>query len=191
MPENNQNQENKGEGTQGSRTEPYTNQQNNEPVVEIKFDEWLTKQEEPVRKAYELHVTGLKNTVQATRDERDALSKQIRDLLPKAEKGSELERSLAEFSAKLDASEKRAIFAEEAIKPEIGCSNPKAAYLLAVADGLFDKKGAPDWAGIKAAAPELFAKTNARSNAGNGTGSQPNGNLSMNDYIRQAAGHRI
>lgn len=185
MPEGQNNQTDKSQtGDQNIDAE------NNSQNQVIKFDEWLAKQEEPVRKAYEQHVTGLKNTVQATRDERDALSRQIRDLLPKAEKGSELERSLIDVAAKLDAAEKRAVFAEEASKPEIGCSNPKAAYLLAVADSLFDRKGSPDWTAIRAAAPELFTKTAARSNAGNGTSERQSTNLSMNDYIRQAAGHK-
>jgi hypothetical protein len=165
----------------------------NQPQIEVKFDDWLSKQDEPVRKAYESHVTGLKHTVQATRQERDDLAKQIKDLLPKAEKGSEVEKSLADITVKLEAAEKRAVFAEDAIKPDIGCSNPKAAYLLAIADGLFDKRGNPDWAAIKSAAPELFVKASPRlrTHAGDGTGTEPPNSLSMNDYIRQAAGHRI
>ena len=153
----------------------------------IKFAEWLASQDEAVRSAYDEHITGLKATVKATRDERDGLAKQIKDLLPKAEKGSELEKSLTEFGAKLEAAEKRASFFEDAVKPGIDCRNPKAAYALAVTDQLFDRKGSPDWAALKVAAPELFGKVIPPAHPGDGTGAIPK-NQDMNTFIRQAAG---
>jgi len=86
------------------------------------------------------------------------LSAQLKELLPKAEKGSELEAQLTETVSKLESAERRAAFAEQAIKPEVSCSNVKAAYALALADNLFDKDGNPDWTTIKQTAPELFRK---------------------------------
>jgi len=153
------------------------------------FDEWIGKQTDDVKNMYQTHVTGLQNTVKATRDERDALSKQIKDLLPKAEKGSELEKSLTEFGAKLEAAERRATFAEEAGKPEIGCLNTKAAYALAVADNLFDRHGNPDWKAIKEALPEVFGKPHANGHAGAGTDTTPP-KADMNDFILRAARRR-
>jgi hypothetical protein len=141
-----------------------------------------------VKALYSQHVTGLTNAVKATREERDALSKQIKDLLPKAEKGSELERSLVEFSGKLEIAEKRATFAEDAARPEIGCNNPKVAWLIAQSEGLFDKKGVADWAAIKQSAPELFRKPAAAGNAGAGTGNMPSGAPTMDQIIRGAFG---
>jgi hypothetical protein len=123
------------------------------------------------------------------RTERNELAKQIEEFQKKVEKGSELEKSLAEFSARLEISEKRASFFEEATRPGIDCRNPKVAYAVAVADDLFDKRGIPNWTAIKAAAPELFGVAAPRSNAGNGTGSPPK-NESMNDLIRRAAGRQ-
>ena len=153
----------------------------------IKFAEWLASQDEAVKTAYEEHITGLKATVKATRDERDGLAKQIKDLLPKAEKGSELEKSLTEFGAKLEAAEQRASFFEDAVRPGIDCRNPRVAYALAVADNLFDRKGAPDWTTLKAAAPELFGKITPPGNAGNGAGGAPPKNSDMNAAILRAA----
>jgi len=158
------------------------------PAVEpIKFDEWLPKQPKEIQAAFEEHVTGLKNTVKATRDERDGLAKQIKDLLPKAEKGSELEKSLIEFAGKLDAAEKRAAFFEDAIKPGIDCRSPKAAFILAVAENLFDRRGAPDWDALRKSYPELFGKVTAPAGGGNGNDNPPRQN-SMNDFILRAAG---
>jgi len=155
----------------------------------IQFDVWLGQQDEKVKAAYEEHVTGLKNTVKATREERDQFAKELRDAAGKVAKGSEAEKALNDMAAKYEVAERRASFYEEATRPEIGCRNPKVAFALAVADDLFDKKGIPNWTAIKAAAPELFGVAAPRSNAGNGTGSPPK-NESMNDLIRRAAGRQ-
>lgn len=170
--------------------EEAQNTNNQTETPEIKFGEWIATQDEHVRKAYENHTAGLMNTVKATRTERDEFAQQIRDLSAKAEKGSELEKLLTEATAKLDAAEKRAVFAEEANKPEIGCSNPKAAYLLAIAENLFDRKGNPDWTAIKAAAPELFRQAGTRTFAGDGTQAPPPAGATMNDFIRRSAGRK-
>lgn len=165
--------------------EQNINQNANEKIAN--WEEWINKQPDDIKGLYQGHVTGLQNTVKATRDERDALKQQIKDLLPKAEKGSELEKSLTDFSTKLEVAERRATFVEEAIKPEIGCRNPKAAYALASADNLFDRRGNPDWTAIKAAAPELFGAPSVNGNAGAGTDKQPPKG-GMNEFIRRAAG---
>lgn len=183
MPEEN-NANNTNNNPQGN---PPTNQQQTETTQET-WEGWLEKQEEHVRQLFETHVKGLKSTVQATRQERDDLARQVKELASKVEKGSEAEKALMEFSTRLETAEKRATFAEEAGKAEIGCMNPKAAWLIAQADGLFDKRGNPDWSAIKAAAPELFGKPAPRSNAGSGTGNPPPAAQTMNDFIRRAAG---
>ena len=151
------------------------------------WDAWIETQDETVKGLYESHITGLRSTVKATREERDTLAKKIKELSQKAEKGSEFEKSLAEFTSKLEQAERRATFIEESIKPEIGCRNPKAAYALAMADNLFDRKGAAAWSTIKAAAPELFRKPSVAGNAGSGTATPPS-KADMNAFIRRAAG---
>ena len=152
------------------------------------FEGFLGKQPKTVQELYSKHVTGLRNTVAATRQERDDLSKQIKELTQKAEKGSELERRLTEISQKLESAERKADFMEQAMKPEIGCRNPAVAYALATVNSLFNSKGVPDWNAVKLAAPELFGKEVPPAHAGEGTGSGPAGKADMNALIRRKAG---
>lgn len=158
-----------------------------QPIQPESFETWIGEQDETVKHLYEEHITGLRNTVKATRDERDSFKKQVEGALKEAEKGSQLEKSLSDTLSKLEVAERRATFFEDAIRPEIGCRNPKVAYALAVAEDLFGRNGAPDWNTIKATAPELFGTTTTRANAGNGT-EQPLKAQDMNLIIRQKAG---
>lgn len=166
------------------------NQQNVEitPPVENETFESLMEKDPKIKAAYEQHAAGLLNTVKATREERDSLKDQLKVLLPKAEKGSELEKSLTEFSGKLEAAERRATFFEESAKPGIDCRNPKAAYALATTLEAFDKKGNPDWSTLKAEAPELFGKVTPPAHGGSGANIPIDANT-INDSIRRAAGH--
>jgi len=150
-------------------TQQQTNQQTTQQQAKKSWDDVLKELPEDVKALYTEHHTGLQNSVKATRDERDDLAKQIKDLLPKAEKGSELEKSLTEALGKLDQADKRANFAEQAIKPEIGCRNVKAAFALATASDLFKKNGDPDWDALKKDAPELFGAVIPEGNGGSGT----------------------
>lgn len=152
------------------------------------FDSWLEGQDEPIKELVAARFQTLENTVKATRDERDGLSKQIRGLAKKADEGSEIRRSLEEASAKLEETERRADFLEQAIKPEVQCRNPRAAWVIAQNEGHFDKAGRPNWDAIKAEAPELFGVVSANANAGNGTGTPPPKTQDMNAFIRAAAG---
>lgn len=169
--------------TQNTQT-PSTEEGANQPES---FEAWLDTQDDSVKKMYGEHVAGLRNTVKATRDERDNYKSQLNDALKKVERGSEAEKSLQEALGRVEAIEKRAAFFEDALRPEIGCRNPKAAYALAVAENLFTRSGAPDWNAVKEAAPELFGTVAPRGTAGNGTTSPPKAQ-DMNTIIRQKAG---
>jgi hypothetical protein len=154
------------------------------------FDAWLGEQPEHVRKGYESKTQGLHSALESERTQRKQFSKELRDLTAKAEKGSEAEKTLGEMTSRLEQAEQRAAFYEEANRAEIACSNPRAAFLVAQAEGLFTKRGDPDWPAIKAAAPELFGrKTTPPGNAGSGNGAPP-AQATMNDYIRAATGRR-
>lgn len=162
-----------------------------EPVVV--WDTWIQGQSDEVKTAYATHTQGLRNTVQATRQERDALSQQLSQLQSALGKNSpdEAKRLIEQMTHDLDAANRRTAFVEEAVRPETGCTNPKAAYALAQAENLFDRRGNPDWAAIKAAAPELFGGRQGSQippgHAGAGTGIPPQ-DTSMNAFIRRAAG---
>jgi len=159
-----------------------------EGVTPATFEDWLEKQEPQVKELYETHSEALMNTVRATRKERDDLARQIKELAKTQAEGSEARKALDEMSVKLEVTEKKADFFEQAMKPELQCRNAKAAWLLAQASNLFDRKGNPDWDAIRAEAPELFGVNVANANAGAGTGNLPPAKKSMNDFIRQAAG---
>jgi len=172
--------------TPATNEQPPANQATPPPAdaTPATWEAFLEKQPAEVKALYTSHSQSLLNTVSATREERDAFKKQIKELMPKAEKGSELEKTLTEISAKLEVSERRASFLEDAVKPEIECRNPGAAWVIAKAQDLFTKNGQPDWKQIRAAAPELFGKAIANANAGNGTQQPPATKSNMNDFIR-------
>jgi hypothetical protein len=151
------------------------------------FDTWYAALDTTYKGLLDTHVNGLKSALNTERTNRADLAKQIKDLAAKAEKGSELEKQLGDASARLEAAERRATFAEDAIKPEIGCSNVKAAYALALAENLFDNRGRTDWQTLKTLAPELFRKPGLGSaDGGMGSGQMPK--MDMNATIRRAAG---
>lgn len=152
------------------------------------FDAWLGEQPEHVKKGYESKTQGLHSALEREREERKTVAKQVKELLPRAEKGSEAEKALGEMSTRLEQANQRAAFLEEAVRPEIGCANPKAAFLVAQADGLFKRSGEPDWIAIKQAAPELFARKVPPGHAGSGNGSSLAQKADMNAFIRAASG---
>lgn len=155
------------------------------------FDEYLSTLEEPIVKLYEENISGLKNALESERENRRKLSEQVKKLNPLAEKGSEIEQKLTETVKLLEEAEqrsvelqRRALFAEQAIRPEVSCSNVRAAYALAVSEGSFDRDGNPDWDRLREIAPELF-KTTSQTNAGNNSKPKPH---DINAAIRRAAG---
>lgn len=158
------------------------------PETPASFEAWLLTQDETVRGLYENHTKGLKSALDSERTQRGELAKQLKEAAGKAEKGSELEKALNDATARAEMAERQAAFYVDASKPEIGCSNARAAFAIAQADGLFDRRGNPDWAAIKAAAPELFGHRVAAGNAGAGTNKPADPARSMNAYIRRAAG---
>lgn len=160
----------------------------NSEATEFNFDTWLGEQDEHVRTGYEKHTAGLQSALAAERGQRKDFAKQLTDLTAKAEKGSEFEKALNETSSRLAETERQLEFVRDASKPEIGCTNPDLAYLVAQSKDLFSRTGAPDWAAIKANAPELFGRKTPPGNAGSGNGSPPAQGRSMNDFIRASAG---
>lgn len=187
MPEGIQNQ-NPGGDPQNKGQNDVQNNSNTQEKFE-NFEKFLEKQPAEVKILYENHTTSLRNAVRATRDERDTLFDQVKDLLKKVEKGSDAEKQLTDFQEKLENANKRADFLEEAIKPEIGCRNPKAAFALAETEGLFNSKGRADWVQIKKLAPELFGVPDVQGDAGSGTDHKAIGQ-DMNSIIRGMAGRK-
>jgi hypothetical protein len=163
--------------------------QGEQPVQDFDFDAWLGEQPEHVRKGYEGKTQGLHSALEKERDAAKGLSKELKRLTGLAEKGSESEKALGEMSTRLERAERERDFIRDASRPETGCSNPEAAFLVAQARDLFKRSGEPDWAEIKRVAPELFGTRKlATGNAGTGTQSPTPQTQSMNAFIRAASG---
>ena len=171
-------------------TPPAAEQTPQDAQPTFEFDSWFGKLPPHEQEGLDNHTAALRNALESERSQRKEFSKQLREVTAKAEKGGEAERMLTEMATRAEQAEQRAAFYEEAGRPEIGCSNPRAAFLVASAEGLFTKRGDPDWQAIKTAAPELFGrKATPPGNAGVGNGSPP-ATPSMNDYIRSATGRQ-
>jgi hypothetical protein len=171
-----------------------TQEQGQQPQGEtpVSFEDWLGKQDETTRKLYEEHTKGLKSALQGERDARKAetakLSRELREASKRLEEGSEARKALEGVTGQLEAAEARAAFYEEAIRPEIGCNNPRLAFIAAQDGGLIDGKGRISWDVLKAQFPELFRPKVPPASAGAGTQAQPPRSGGMNEFIRKAAG---
>jgi hypothetical protein len=169
----------------GSASAPAGDGDQGQSAGELSFDKWIESQDEKVKGLLEGHTKGLKSALDSERETRKGFEKQIKDLMGKAEKGSEAERQLGTLLEQAEATNRKAAFYEEA--HTAGIANLKLAFIVASTEGLFDKKGNVDFATMKTSYPELFAKPLIKGNAGEGTDSAPTGK-SMNDIIRRAAG---
>ncbi len=147
--------------------------------------------QEPEAQTFDLaYVKQLRQEAAEARTQKQELGRQVRDLLPKAEKGSELEKALEKLQGDLENERLRADFADAAVRPEIGCSNPRVAFLIAHDIAAIGARGRIDWDAIKQAAPELFLKRAPDGRAGVATGSPPVTKIDMNSLIRRAAGRQ-
>lgn len=177
-----------GGGAAGDGTGDGTPQTQGTQQQTQTFESWYGAADPSIKTLIDGHINGLKTALQTERQQRGTLASQINDLKPKAEKGSELERQLTALQATLAAAERRATFAEDALRPEVGCVNAKAAFALATAEELFDRQGRPDWNALRNMAPELFRKVGQTGSADGGAGNQQNARMGMNEIIRRAAG---
>ncbi|OQY95342.1 MAG: hypothetical protein B6D39_00150 [Anaerolineae bacterium UTCFX2] len=153
----------------------------------LSYEAWVKDQPEEIKTMLSGWERGLKTALDGERDARKGLEKQVRDLAGKAEKGSEAEKQLTQLADQITESDRRSDFYEAA--HAAGVTNLKLAYLVALHDDLFDKRGMVNFETMKGFYPELFGGQKLpKGNAGDGTGTSPTGKNSMNDYIRAAAG---
>lgn len=151
------------------------------------FETWLEKQPQDVKDLYDGHVKGLKTALKSEREARETKEAELRDMAKKAEKGSELEKALTKLADQEADANRRAEFYDAA--HAAGVKNLKLAYLVAVSEELFDRRGIVNFEELKKQYPELFGEAQKlKGNAGSGTGSKPPGQSSMNDWIRKKAG---
>jgi hypothetical protein len=154
----------------------------------VTFQEWIATQDDSVKKMLDDHVAGLKVVLAEQKQRGAELSKQLKEAMKATEAGSEARKALEGMTSQLEAAEQRATFFEEAAKPEIGCNNPRLAFIAAQDGGLIDGKGRVSWDVLKSQFPELFRLKVPPASAGAGTQASPPKNLGMNQFIRKAAG---
>ena len=154
---------------------------------ELTFDAWFEKQDEKVKGLLDGHTRSLKSALDSERGTRKDLEKQVRELASKADKGSAAETQLTALADKMSEADKKVEFFDAAHK--VGVTNLKLAYITAVTDDMFDKKGNVDFVKMKTAYPELFGTSKkAPGNAGEGTEGNTNVAADMNARIRRQAG---
>jgi len=187
MPEQGQQQQGQQQGQQQQEQQQQGQQQQEQQQQGMSYETWLEQQPTEVKRLLDTHTTGLKSALTGERTARSELAKQLREASVKLEKDSDARKGLEEASAKLELAERRMGFLEEGIKPEIGCTNPKLAWLVAQEGGLFDRHGGADWGAIRTVAPELFRKAGVGS-ADGGAGQGKTAAFDMNTAIRRGAG---
>lgn len=121
------------------------------------FDEFMAAQSEEVRKLHEENEAGLRSALSKERTERETLAKDLRDAAKAAGENTALKAQLEDAANKMDEAQRKADFYEAA--SAAGIKNPRLAYIAAKADDLFDRKGQPDFVGLKSRYPEFFGTT--------------------------------
>lgn len=151
------------------------------------FEAWLESQEETVKGLYAEHTKGLKGALETERGQRKGLEKELRELVKKADAGSEAAQELTKLADRLASEEQRASFYEVAHAG--GISNLKLAWVAAQQGDYFNKRGEFDLATFRKDYPELFKAPPAPpANAGSGTRGEQPAAAGMNDFIRGARG---
>ena len=180
-----------GAGTAGTGGQAGAQQGvDQQPPKEQTFEEWLAKQPKESQDRFSAREKSWKATQATERADRETLRTELMALRAKAEKGSDLEKQLGSSLAKIEETDRKADFYEAA--HAAGVANLKLAYVVAVQDDLFDKKGNVSFETLKGKYPELFAgKAPApKGNAGAGTGGEGRPAVGLNEIIRRASGRR-
>lgn len=150
------------DGSNGGGTppagDPPANPPAEPPATPQTWDSYLEGLSDDIKALYNTHTQGLRNTVQATRTERDALSQKLGELTKALGKDTpeEARRLLSEMQGGLETANRRATFYEQATSREVGCRNPKLAWLAAQESGAVNEKGEVNWETLKQGYPELF-----------------------------------
>ena len=156
----------------------------------VDYEQWVSKLKPAEKAALEGHTRGLKSALDSERASRKSLEKQLRDLAKASQEGSDAQKKLVEMADKMAEADRRADFYDSA--HAAGVTNLKLAYLVAVQDELFDRRGGVDFTALRTSYPELFGQTKkvTKGNAGSGTDETTPTGGDMNAWIRQRAGRR-
>lgn len=182
-----------GEGAQNDDNGQQQDTQNDASnEVPGTWDEYLDQLPQEAVGLYNEHVTGLKNTVKATRDERDTFKGRLDAVIESLDgkNPEEVRNQLTDMQKELTTANQRSVFFEQAANPEIGCRNARLAWITAQTENLFDRNGNPDWDAIKQVAPEIFGTKRRDVGAGQGNRVQNQTSMGPNEWIRKQTGRQ-
>lgn len=173
----------------GKSPQPGNGEQGTGQQQGLDFDKWLEAQTTDVKGLIASHTSGLKSALDAERESRKKLEKELRATAAKLGEGDATRQQLEKTANDLAALSVRADFYEKA--HAAGVTNLPLAYIAAQQSGLIDKDGKADLDGLKTSYPELFGQRQPPAgNAGSGRAGGQQQPVSMNDLIRRAAGRR-
>lgn len=155
-----------------------------EPLV---YKTWLDEQPKEVQTLLTENTTGLKSALDAERESRKGLEKDMRSLAEKAD--GDIKEALEGMAGKIESADQKTAFYEDA--HAAGVTNIKLAYLAAKSDDMFDRRGNVNFDTLQTEYPELFAGKAKIPKGGAGDG-HDNSNAPAADFdaaIRKAAGY--
>jgi len=151
----------------------------------LTYDTFVSGQSEEVKTLLEENVTGLKSALESERDARGDLEKKVREVAKEAE--GEAKEKLEALANELKAADQKADFFVAA--QAVGVSNLKLAYIVAIDEELFDRRGNVNFEKMKADYPELFGEKPKTPKGYGGSGqTPPDAGTDMNKRIRRKAG---
>ncbi len=170
-------------------TENLTTGANQETTSPTTWEEYLGTLDEPVQNLYDEHIRGLKNTVSATREERDSFKQRMTDLLESLDgkEPQEVKQEVESLRNEYTVAQQKIDFLEEA--PQHRCRNASVAFIAAKSQNLFKEDGSPDWEALKSFAPELFGPGIPSAGQGKGTQNPPAAKVTANEWMRKSLGY--
>lgn len=136
---------------------------NNQPAT---WDTVLGGLSDEHKGLFETHVGGLKNSLQAARNERDSFAKQLKGLEKAAEGNEGLQKTIRDLQAQVESATKKTNFLTDTGGM---VQDPELAFLAAEKMDAFDRQGRVNIEALKAAHPTLFiSKQTPPGNIGSG-----------------------
>ena len=175
-------------GAGGEGDQAKDGQQEDQESEALGWDAFHAGLPEEAQKLIASRESGLKSALDTERDSRKDVEKELRETAGKLKKDSDAQKEVLKLADAVAAGNEKADFYEEA--HDEGVSNLKLSYVVAVQDGLINKRGKIDWSTMKESYPELFGKKKLPpGGAGEGTGGKrPGEKVDMNKLIRKKAG---
>jgi len=151
------------------------------------FEAWYQQLEADQRQMLDEHIRGLKSALEAEREARKNLAKQLGELRGQLDDSSEAAKRIDAIQAEARTAQARAAFYEQAAAA--GVVDLRLAWLAASEGGMIDEDGSVDFETLKSRHGALFGGETPPTSgyAGAGAGAKPPAAESMDDLIRKRA----